>query len=128
MTNLEALVSVSQTILRHYGADEVAPSPGEIAHTVWDVVERFDRNDAFRSVVDGAIDELIRRYTPALPRPIGDVCPGCGRDDHAPSLDWKCIASADGEIPCIDSRGHSWVVSDENENICYCDKCGCMEY
>lgn len=29
---------------------------------------------------------------------------------------------------CTDSRGHKWVVSDENENYCYCERCGCCEY
>lgn len=33
-----------------------------------------------------------------------------------------------GEVPCIDARHHHWVCSDENENVCYCDKCGCGEY
>jgi hypothetical protein len=32
------------------------------------------------------------------------------------------------EIECDDPRGHKWVVSDENENICYCERCGCGEY
>lgn len=34
----------------------------------------------------------------------------------------------DGEIICGDPRGHSWAVSDENENVCYCSRCGCAEY
>lgn len=38
------------------------------------------------------------------------------RDDHI-------------EVPCIDGKeSHVWVVSDENENICYCERCGCHEY
>lgn len=32
------------------------------------------------------------------------------------------------EVPCIDKQGHIFVVSDENENICYCERCGCLEY
>lgn len=32
-------------------------------------------------------------------------------------------------VPCIDgTENHKWVVSDENEDICYCEHCGCMEY
>lgn len=33
-----------------------------------------------------------------------------------------------GEVPCIDNKHHKWVVSDENENICYCERCGTPEY
>jgi len=33
------------------------------------------------------------------------------------------------EVPCIDGTGdHEWVVSDEDENYCYCSRCGCGEY
>jgi hypothetical protein len=38
----------------------------------------------------------------------------------------ECYES--GEVPCIDTHGHSWTVSDEDDNICYCNKCGCSEY
>jgi hypothetical protein len=69
--------------------------------------------------------------------------------DDLPHTEWKCDqcgamnSCLDGEcqfcddwsgdpapddIPCIDKQGHDWVVSDENENVCYCAKCGCMEY
>lgn len=34
----------------------------------------------------------------------------------------------DGEVPCNDTGHHKWVISDENENHCYCEKCGCSEY
>ena len=34
----------------------------------------------------------------------------------------------DGEVPCSDIEGHVWVTSDENENDCYCEKCGTREY
>lgn len=38
-------------------------------------------------------------------------------------------ADAEVIVPCIDkTENHKWVVSDENENICYCERCGCMEY
>ena len=33
-----------------------------------------------------------------------------------------------GDVPCTDPAGHVWAVSDENENYCYCEKCGCVEY
>lgn len=33
-----------------------------------------------------------------------------------------------GEIPCCDPEHHVWAVSDDNENYCYCEKCGCSEY
>lgn len=32
------------------------------------------------------------------------------------------------EVPCIDGADHDWVVSDENDNIVYCSRCGCPEY
>ena len=65
--------------------------------------------------------------------------------DDLPHTEWKCETCGamnscidgecqycDGEdpeeVPCIDKAGHEWVVSDENENVCYCEKCGCMEY
>lgn len=34
----------------------------------------------------------------------------------------------DGDVLCSDPRGHAWVVSDENENYCYCERCGVAEY
>lgn len=33
-----------------------------------------------------------------------------------------------GDVPCNDPEGHVWAVSDENDNYCYCEKCGCCEY
>jgi hypothetical protein len=33
-----------------------------------------------------------------------------------------------GEVPCDDPAHHVWAVSDENDNYCYCEKCGCCEY
>ncbi len=45
-----------------------------------------------------------------------------------PPRDWRAEAYENGEEPCIDARGHSWTVSDENEELCYCSKCGCYEY
>jgi hypothetical protein len=41
------------------------------------------------------------------------------RDDDEPPV----------EVPCIDGRdSHEWVVSDENENVCYCSRCGVPEF
>lgn len=31
-----------------------------------------------------------------------------------------------GDVPCADPAGHAWVISDEDENYCYCEKCGCV--
>lgn len=31
-------------------------------------------------------------------------------------------------VPCTDPGGHIWVVSDEDDDYCYCSNCGCMEY
>jgi hypothetical protein len=32
-------------------------------------------------------------------------------------------------VPCVDgTENHEWVISDEDENICYCSRCGCLEY
>jgi hypothetical protein len=33
-----------------------------------------------------------------------------------------------GEVACVDPAHHVWAVSDENDNYCYCEKCGCCEY
>lgn len=33
-----------------------------------------------------------------------------------------------GEVACTDPEHHVWAVSDENDNYCYCEKCGCCEY
>lgn len=33
-----------------------------------------------------------------------------------------------GEVPCVTPAHHSWVVSDENEEVAYCQWCGCCEY
>ena len=33
------------------------------------------------------------------------------------------------EVPCIDgTENHQWVISDDDENVCYCCRCGCCEY
>ena len=33
------------------------------------------------------------------------------------------------QVPCVDNtENHIWVVSDEDENICYCERCGTLEY
>jgi hypothetical protein len=43
----------------------------------------------------------------------------------------KADVEVDAEIvvPCMDgTENHKFVVSDENENICYCERCGCIEY
>ena len=32
------------------------------------------------------------------------------------------------EPKCSDPRGHRFVVSDEDENYCYCERCGVCEY
>ena len=34
----------------------------------------------------------------------------------------------DGEIPCVSMDHHRWVVSDEDDNVVYCKRCGCAEY
>lgn len=34
----------------------------------------------------------------------------------------------DGGPRCSDPRGHKFIVSDENEEHCYCERCGCLEY
>ena len=32
-------------------------------------------------------------------------------------------------VPCIDgTENHRWAMSDDNENVCYCSRCGCCEY
>lgn len=33
-----------------------------------------------------------------------------------------------GEPPCNTIYGHEFVVSDEDENYCYCENCGCVEF
>lgn len=63
MTNFEALVSVSQTLIRHQLQDE-RPTIGDIVNTVWDVVEHFDVGDCFRDVANQAIVEIERRMLP----------------------------------------------------------------
>jgi hypothetical protein len=43
----------------------------------------------------------------------------------------KANVDVDAEIivPCVDgTENHKFVVSDENENVCYCERCGCIEY
>jgi hypothetical protein len=33
------------------------------------------------------------------------------------------------EVACVDgTENHEWVVSDEDENVCYCSRCGTCEY
>lgn len=35
----------------------------------------------------------------------------------------------DPEVPCVDgTEQHEWVTSDEDENYCYCSRCGSGEY
>lgn len=34
----------------------------------------------------------------------------------------------DDEPPCTAPGGHSWVISDGDENHCYCEQCGTVEY
>ena len=41
---------------------------------------------------------------------------------------WKTELYEAGEIPCLDQSGHRWAISDENENVAYCSRCGCGEY
>lgn len=55
------------------------------------------------------------------------LCPHC-ETSHDASTQWRCEAHVNGDIPCVDADGHIWVVNDEDENICYCEKCGCYEY
>jgi fructose-1,6-bisphosphatase len=43
----------------------------------------------------------------------------------------KADVEVDAEIviPCMDgTENHKFVVSEENENVCYCERCGCIEY
>lgn len=42
--------------------------------------------------------------------------------------EYKDTCEENGDIPCVDQAGHKWVVSDEDDNVCYCEKCGCSEY
>lgn len=48
------------------------------------------------------------------------------RQDAYEEYRTTCFES--GEAPCIDIKHHKWVISDENDNVCYCEKCGCPEY
>ena len=33
------------------------------------------------------------------------------------------------DVACIDgTERHDWIVSDEDENVVYCSRCGCSEY
>jgi len=33
------------------------------------------------------------------------------------------------EVPCIDgTENHEWVISDENDSVSYCSRCGVPEY
>lgn len=54
-------------------------------------------------------------------------CPHCN-EEHAADSQWVCQARVNGDEPCIDQHGHKFVVSDDDENICYCERCGCGEY
>jgi hypothetical protein len=54
---------------------------------------------------------------------------------HEHKMEEAIAAKADVEVdaeivvPCMDgTENHKFVVSDENENICYCERCGCIEY
>jgi hypothetical protein len=38
----------------------------------------------------------------------------------------KC--NENGEVACVDPEHHVWAVSDEDDNYCYCERCGCVEY
>jgi hypothetical protein len=56
-----------------------------------------------------------------------------GAHDHEmeDAIAAKADVEVDAEIvvPCMDgTENHKFVVSDENENVCYCERCGCMEY
>lgn len=55
------------------------------------------------------------------------LCPYCDNNNDN-SAAWRCESFVNGGIPCVDSAGHDWVVNDDDENICYCCKCGCCEY
>lgn len=48
----------------------------------------------------------------------------------SPSLDAPFSDDWDdsGEPECTDKRGHKWVVSDENDDVCYCERCGSSEF
>lgn len=57
------------------------------------------------------------------------TCENCGYENSC--LDGECQNSdctPYDNVPCVDSKGHHWVVSDENENVSYCSTCGCPEY
>jgi hypothetical protein len=54
---------------------------------------------------------------------------------HEHEMEEAIAAKADVEVdaeivvPCMDgTENHKFVVSDENENVCYCERCGCIEY
>lgn len=55
------------------------------------------------------------------------TCPHCG-EQHSAETQWECEVRSNGDVPCLDPSGHEWTVSDEDENVCYCSKCGCGEY
>ena len=55
------------------------------------------------------------------------TCPFC-ETAHPADIQWRCGALLAGDVPCLDGEGHSWVTSDENENVSYCQKCGHPEY
>jgi hypothetical protein len=39
------------------------------------------------------------------------------------------LVDAEIVVPCVDgTENHKFVISDENENVCYCERCGCVEY
>ena len=75
-------------------------------------------------------------YEPAVQPEEADLphrdweCPCCGFINSA--FDGECQNCDEGNevlVPCVDkTENHEWVVSDENENICYCSRCGCCEY
>ena len=46
----------------------------------------------------------------------------------SPMAQYRFDCAENGEEPCIDPGHHRWVISDENEEIAYCSKCGCGEY
>jgi hypothetical protein len=55
--------------------------------------------------------------------------------EHEHKMEEAIAAKADVEVdveivvPCVDgTENHKFVVSEENENVCYCERCGCIEY
>jgi hypothetical protein len=57
-------------------------------------------------------------------------CNGCGKLNSMHDAECQYCDYEDGadDMPCLSKSGHKWVVSDESENVCYCENCGCLEY